>query len=170
MGPVPVAQAAFEPDGGFASSKLPDFRARYSVVVGMLEPFRGTIQQFGLAPAQRPGPGRVDGSPDVVAIGDQQKVLRHVPDPVALPALFPAAPRQRRIQSGELVRKLAIKQPALPQRLLRQDLFGNVGVGADQAYGSAILVTLDGGFDRNPPRLAVVGTNDPILHAILADT
>ena len=58
---------------------------------------------------------------------------------------------------------------ALPQRLLRHHLFGDIGVRADQADGLAVLVALDGGSDRNPAHLAVAGTNDPVLHGIFAD-
>ena len=39
---------------------------------------------------------------------------------------------------------------------------------ADQAYGRSVLVALDGGFDRNPPDLAVARPDDPVLHAVLA--
>ena len=134
----------------------------------MLQPFRGAVQQFGLAPAERSGPGRIDRSPDAVAIGDQQQVLRHVPDPVALPGLFLDALRQRRIQFGELVGKLAVSLLALPKRLLRHHLLGDIAVRADQADGRSILVALDGGFDRNPPRLAVARPDDPVLHAVFA--
>ena len=134
----------------------------------MLQPFRGTVEQFGLAPAERPGPCRVDRLPDAVAVGDHQEILRHVPDAVAFPGLFLDALRQRRVQLGELVGELAVALLALPKRLLRQHLFGDIGMRADQADGSAIFVALDGGFDRNPARLAVAGTNDAVLHRVFA--
>src|ERR1035437_1211649 len=163
---VLVAKAAFEPDGGLAGAELIDLRSRYSAVVGMFQPFRGAVQQFGLAPAKRSGPCRVDRSPDAVAIRDQQEVLRHVPDPVALPGLFLDALRQRRIQLGELIRKLAESLFALSKRLLRHHLLGDIAVRADQAYGSSVLVALDRGFDRDPPRLAVARANNAVLRGI----
>ena len=247
----------------------------------MPQPFRRAVQQLSLAPAERLGPGRIDRSPDAVAIRDQQKILRHVPDPVALPRLLFDALRQRRIQLGEFTgnqlmvmdigvgadpaddlamlvarRHRAGKKPtigavgtaqaefnfislagadrlrpagdrarnivgvndlapfvavefprtgarifvdariepvqqsvgprgpdmmrhglgegtefrfALPQRLLRDHLLGDIGVRANQAYGSSVPVALDGGSDRNPARLAVAWTNDPVLGVIVAN-
>ena len=58
---------------------------------------------------------------------------------------------------------------ALPQRLLRHHLLGDIGMRADQADGFAVLVALDGGLDRNPAHLAVAGANDPVLHGVVAD-
>ena len=134
----------------------------------MFQPFRGAVEQFGLAPAQHSGPCRIDRSPDAVAIADQQQILRHVPDPVALPGLFLDALGQRRIEFGELVGKLAKALLALPECQARHHLLGDIAVGADQACGRSLLVALDGGFDRNPPRLAVARPDDPVLHAVLA--
>ena len=279
---VLVAKAAFEPDGGFALRRACSTCARVTPSSsGCSQPFRGAVEQFGLAPAERSGPGRVDRSPDAVAIGDQQKVLRHVPDPVALAGLFLDALRQRRIQFGELAgnqlvimdigvgadpaddlallvarrhrprqkpperavgaaqaefdfvgfaaadrlrphrdrgRKIVgvddlapliavefagtgarifinariepVQQSvgprgpdvmrhgfgeraeflfALPQRLLGHHLLGDIGVRADQADGLAVRVALDGGSHRNPARLAVARTNDPVLHGVFAN-
>jgi hypothetical protein len=149
-------------------AELADLRARYSIVVGVLQPFRGAVQQFSLAPAERPGPGRVDRLPDTVAVGDHQKILRHVPDPVALPGLFLDALRQRGVQFGELIGQPAVSLFALPQRLLRQHLLGDVGMRADQADRLSAVIALDGRVDRNPPRLAVGRADDPVLHAVLA--
>ena len=165
---VLVPEAALEPDGGVAAAELVDLRPRHPAIIGMLQPFRSTVQQFSFAPAQRSGACRVDRSPDAVAIRDHQKILRHVPDPVALPGLFLDALRQRRIQLGELVRKLAVSLFALPQRLLRHHLLGDIGVRADQTDGPPLLVALDRGFDRNPARLAVAGANNPITHGVVA--
>ncbi len=46
-----VAKAALELDSGFSVMELFDVRSGYSVIVGMLQPFRGAVQQFGLTPA-----------------------------------------------------------------------------------------------------------------------
>src|SRR5882672_5741213 len=140
-----------------------------AAVIGMFKPVRGAIEQFGLAPAQGPGPGRVDRSPDPVAIGDHQQILRHVPDPVALPGLFLDALRQRRIQFGELVGKLAKSLLALPKREVRHHLLGDVAVRANQANGPATLVALDRGPDRNPAHLAIAGSDDSVLHGVIAN-
>ena len=163
-----MAKAAFEPHRGFAGTELLDPRARDSIVFRMLQPLRGATQKVGLAPAERPGPCRIDGLPDTAAVGDDKQILRYVPDPVALPGLFLDPLRQRRVQFGELVGQLAVALLALPQRLLRQHLLGDVGVGPDQADRLALFVALDGGLDRNPARLAVARANDAVLHAVFA--
>ena len=124
VGAVLVAEAAFESDGGLAGAELVDLRARQAAIVGMLQPFRGAVQQLGLAPAQRARPCRIDRAPDAVAIRHQQQILRHVPDPVALAGLFLDALRQRGVELGELVgqrcgsalRSAAAPAPAAPVR------------------------------------------------------
>ena len=65
-----MAKAAFEFGGTVAAAEFFDPGLRDPAVVGMLQPVRGTVEQFGLAPTERPGPGRIDGVPDAVAIGD----------------------------------------------------------------------------------------------------
>src|SRR4051812_129847 len=134
----------------------------------MRQPFRGTVQQFRLAPAKRPGPGRVYGLPDTVEIGDHEQILRHVPDAVAFPGLFLDPFGQRGIQARELIGELAIFLLALPQRPLRFHLLGDIAVRADQADRLAVLVALDGGSHGNPAQLAVARTNDAVLHGIIA--
>ena len=165
---VLVAKAAFELDRGFACTQFPDLRLRYSVVLGMLQPFRRPVQQFSFTPAERAGPCRIDRLPEPVAVRHHQQILRYVPDPVAFPCLFLDTLRQRRVQLRKLIGKLAIQLFALPKRLLRHDLLGDVSVGADQTDRISMLVALDGRFHRNPPRLAVAGTNNPVLHAVFA--
>src|SRR5258707_15275469 len=59
---VLVPKAAFEPDGSFTGAELFDVRSRQSAIVRMLQPFRSAVEQFGLAPAKRFGPCRVDRS------------------------------------------------------------------------------------------------------------
>ncbi len=276
-----MPKAVFEPDGGFGLAEFADLRPRDGIVVGMLQPFRGAVQQFALAPAERFGPGRIDRSPDAVAIRGQQEVLRYVPDPVALAGLFLDALRQRRVQFGEFagnqfvvmnvgvgadpaddlapvvarrhrprqkrpVRAIGAAQAefdfvslaagnrlrpdgncagnivgvddlaplisvefagtgacifihtrvepvqrpvgpcgpdvvrhgfgegaefrfALPQRLLRDHLLGDIGMRTDQADGLSVAVALDGGSHRNPARLTVGWANDPVLRGIIAN-
>ena len=101
-------------------------RPGYAAVVGMLQPLRGAVQQLGLAPAERPGPGRIDRLPDAVAVGDQQQILRHVPDPVALAGFFLDPFGQRGVQ--------------LRQFAGDQFLVVHVGVGADPPDDVAMLV------------------------------
>jgi hypothetical protein len=57
----------------------------------------------------------------------------------------------------------------LPKRELGHHLLGDIGVRADQAYRPAILIALDGGFDRNPPRFVVARPDDPVLHRVVPD-
>lgn len=58
---------------------------------------------------------------------------------------------------------------ALPQRVLRDHLFGDIGVRADQTNGLSARVPLDGGSHRNPARLTVAWANDPVLRGIVAN-
>src|SRR5258708_3259850 len=113
----------------------------------MFQPFRTAVQQFRLAPAQCLGPVRVDGSPDAVAIRDHQQVLRHVPDAVALPGLFLHPLRQRRVEFGELIGKLAVSlfaAPklglAFPQRGGRKIIFRHIPTNYQYAADAVVLV------------------------------
>jgi hypothetical protein len=64
--------------------------------------------------------------------------------------------------------KLAEPLFALPQRHIRHDLFGDVGMGTDQTNGFSALVALDRGLDGNPARFAVAGPNNAVLHRVVA--
>jgi hypothetical protein len=88
--------------------------------------------------------------PDAVAVGDQQQILRHVPDAVALAGFLLDPFGQRRIQFGELARKLALFRFAFSKRALGFNLLGDIAMGADQTNRLAAFVALDGGFDGNP--------------------
>jgi len=136
-----VKQAALEPDGGFALAQLFELLARRAAIVGMFQPFRSAVEQFGLAPAERPGPGRIDRPPDAVAIEHQHQILRHVPDSVALPGLFLDTLGQRRIQFDELVGD--------------QFLVMHIGIGADPANDPAVLVAGGHGAREKPAEHAI---------------
>ncbi len=137
---VLVPEAAFEPDREIALDQLAHFRPGQSAIVGMLQPFRGAVQQFGLAPAERLGPGRIDRSPDAVAIRDHQEVLRHVPDPVAFAGLFLDPPRQGGVELGELFGDARQFGLALPQDGGRKIILGHVPAHDQHATDAVVLV------------------------------
>ena len=136
-----MTEAVFETQGLPARGQMADLGARLLPVVRMQQPLRGLADQIRFRPAERRSPGRIDAETFALEVGDDQQVLRHVPDLEALLRLGLDALLERLVE--------------LAQRLLGFDLLGDVGVGAEPANNVAGLVA-DRQSAREEPAVGAV--------------
>ncbi len=127
---VARAQAVFEADGAAPAAQLDDLVVSLLHIVGVGEPVRRLAQQLVRRPAQDVGPGRADALPDPGRVGDQERILRHVPQPVAFGQLLGDLDLQRLGQGLQRRHGLgAVDQlpRALGDRLHEGDFVGRPG-------------------------------------------
>ncbi len=122
--------------------QVDDLVAGLLQVVGMAEPIGGLAQQLVFRPAQDVAPGPADAQPYAVGVGDQERVLRQVPQPFAF---------------GQLFGDLAFERLGhLRQAFQRHPLVLDIGIGADPA-GDTARGAEDGQGAGNVPAINAIG-------------
>ncbi len=98
---VARAEPVLKAQGAVTVGQADNLVACLLQVVGMAHPVGRTAQKLVLRPAEDMRPGRADAQPHAGRVGDQERVLRQGPQPVALGQLFGDLALQRRVQLGQ---------------------------------------------------------------------